>query len=182
MTHKVFTLTTGDPVYVYDEVFAPNECYHFNLFAQNSLFRCDYNSSVLNENMTYATLTSPYNDADVDNFGFFKSKNYEKISKHFDGLERKSSWMTLIKMMPEVYYHVDQVDPQGMTLLFYVNMEWNLHYGGETIICNNKGEPELAIATKPNRVVIYSSALMHKPSGLSPKSPPNRFSFVSTFK
>lgn len=182
MSSKILTLSTGQKIYIYDDVFDADECYMFNLFAQNSLFRCDYNSSTLNEHKTYAVLTSSFSDQDVDNFGIFKSKNFEKASEPLKGLTRQTSWLTLIKMMPEVYYHCDAPEPHAMTLLFYANMQWDSNYGGETIICNSHGEPEYAIATKPNRIAIYNSNLMHKPSGLSPKSPPNRFTFVSIFK
>lgn len=182
---KTLTLTTGENVYIYDDVFDANECEYYNKFAQNSLFKCNYNSSMLNEHMTYAALTSPFNDKDVENFQFFQSKNFGKVKHHFKNMHRFVSWITLIKMMPEVYYHVDDsnsTNSNTMSMIYYVNMEWNINYGGETIICNSKGEPELAIATKPNRIAIYSSKLMHKPSGISPKAFPNRFTFVSLFK
>lgn len=179
---KTLTLSTGENVYIYDDVFEAHECDHYNHFAQNSLFRCGFNSSTIHENMTFASLSSPYSDEDVDRFGMFNSKNFRKVDSHFNGLKRQASWLTLIRMMPEVYFHCDATEPHAMTMIYYVNMEWNKNYGGETIICNSMGEPELAIAAKPNRLAIYNSNLMHKPSGLSPKSPPNRFTFVSIFK
>jgi len=179
---KTLTLTTGQEVHIYDDVFTMDECYMFNIFAQNSLFRCDYNSSTLNEHRTYAMLTSPYSDQDVENFGIFKSKNFEKVKGSLGERMRQTSWLTLVRLMPEVYFHCDAPEPISKTMIYYVNLEWNSNHGGETIICNSNGEPELAIATKPNRIAIYDSNLMHKPSGLSPKSPPNRFTFVSIFK
>lgn len=179
---KELKLSTGESVYVYDDVFSADECYTMNLFAQNSLFRCDYNSSILLEHKTYATLTSNYNEEDVANFGIYKSKNFDKVRHHFKDKACQISWLTLIKMMPEVYYHCDAPEPHSLTLLYYVNMQWDPNYGGETIICNSKGDPELAIATRPNRIAIFNSNLMHRPSGLSPISPPNRFTFVSIWK
>jgi hypothetical protein len=182
MNHETRSLSTGQTIHIYDGLFDACECEHYNKFAQDSLYRCGFNSSSLFEHMTFSSLTSMYNDNDVQRFGLFNSKNYDKVSHHFQGMKREASWMTLVKLMPELYYHCDDNEPDTMTLLYYVNLDWNINYGGETIICNSSGDPEIAIATRPNRLIVYNSNLMHKPSGLSPKSHPNRYTFVSVFK
>ena len=127
-------------------------------------------------------MASHLNDIDLEYFGFFKSYNIKPIMDKLGDRQRFKSWITLFKYMPDVYYHIDNDELTSKTLLYYCNIVWEPNYGGETIICNPKGEPELAIASRPNRVVLFDSYLPHKPTGLSPLAAGNRFSFVSIFK
>lgn len=84
-------------------------------------------------------------------FGFF-SKTHEVLSISFN----KSSFGT------SDLVHVDSTDNNNYTILTYVNPEWNIDWGGETLFYDpNLQEIAKSIIPKPGRVVIFDSTLPH---------------------
>jgi len=58
--------------------------------------------------------------------------------------------------------HVDSNDNNNYTILAYVNSEWNIDWGGETLFYDsNLQEIVKATIPKPGRVVIFDSTLPH---------------------
>jgi Rps23 Pro-64 3,4-dihydroxylase Tpa1-like proline 4-hydroxylase len=48
-----------------------------------------------------------------------------------------------------------------ITVIIYVNTEWNKNWGGETVYYNNDGEVALSVLPKPGRVVIHEARINH---------------------
>ena len=59
--------------------------------------------------------------------------------------------------------HIDNLDDNCYSVLYYLNPEWKKKWGGQTIVDNEK------IEYKPNRAIIYKSNTLHR--GLAPKGP-----------
>lgn len=59
-------------------------------------------------------------------------------------------------------YHQDSELGPTLTAVLYCHQEWRADWGGELIIANSKGEPRIAIAPKPGRIVIFRGDLPHK--------------------
>jgi hypothetical protein len=49
-----------------------------------------------------------------------------------------------------------------VTALYYVNLEWQPDWGGETIYYNDEEDVEFAIAPRPGRLVIARGAVLHR--------------------
>jgi hypothetical protein len=68
-------------------------------------------------------------------------------------------------------YHVDDGAKEYneiLTVMFYLNHDWNLDYGGETFFLNhNKNEIEHAVIPKPGRAIIFDGFIQHGPRPLS---------------
>jgi hypothetical protein len=68
-----------------------------------------------------------------------------------------------------------------ITIMFYLNNEWSLDYGGETFFLNNnKDEIENAIIPKPARAIIFDGFIFHGPRPLNKIC--NELRMVLTFK
>jgi SM-20-related protein len=49
-----------------------------------------------------------------------------------------------------------------VTVLYYVNLEWQTDWGGETIFYDDEQEPQLVVAPKAGRMVISRGAILHR--------------------
>lgn len=81
-------------------------------------------------------------------------------------------------------YHIDDGAKdynEIVTVMFYLNDEWNFDFGGETFFLNHdKTEIEHAVLPKPARGVIFDGFIHHGPRPLSKSC--NKLRMVLTFK
>ena len=57
---------------------------------------------------------------------------------------------------------VDEEDGFGITFIFYCNPEWEIGWGGETLIHDEQGSVMQAISPKPGRLIGFDARLLHK--------------------
>jgi len=55
--------------------------------------------------------------------------------------------------------HKDDEDPSCYTFIFYVNPEWNVEWGGETVFLTQTGM--LAVTPEPNAGIFFQSNISH---------------------
>lgn len=81
-------------------------------------------------------------------------------------------------------YHVDDGAKEYneiITIMFYLNNNWDFHFGGETFFLNHeRKEIQYAIIPKPGRAVIFDGFIYHGPRPLSKFC--NELRMVLTFK
>jgi hypothetical protein len=81
-------------------------------------------------------------------------------------------------------YHTDDGAKEYneiITIMFYLNDEWNLDFGGETFFLNNnRTDIEYAIIPKPARAILFDGFIYHGPRPLSKFC--NELRMVLTFK
>lgn len=174
--------SNGDEIYIFDNVFDAIEIAQFETYASSSLFKriqvhlgSEYSRS--NGESFFGSILS---ENDIENCGLFKTKGYKDLSPYFKNMVINRSWILCAESSTKYLYHTDQ-NKGCMTLLLYVNTFWHPEWGGETLFCNSQGEPEIAVACKPNRAVIFPSHILHKPSGISRDSI-IRYTWTTTFK
>ena len=176
--------TTGESICIFDNVFTSPEVASFEEYASSSLYkrihisRSNINSRSNNEDF----FGSIFSRLDIENFGLFETTGFKYINTIFTefNIENiKRAWILCTESGTKYLYHTDE-GLKGITFLYYMNSFWHPEWGGETIFCNNFGEPDIAIACKPNRVVVFPSYIPHKPSGIT-KDARTRYSFTTTF-
>jgi Rps23 Pro-64 3,4-dihydroxylase Tpa1-like proline 4-hydroxylase len=178
-THR--TTSTGENLWIYDNVFTQDELEFFKMFAQNSHYTLGAKSNYSHESSS-TFFTCELNEVDLLRFGLYQSPNLNEINKHLENKIRRKTWILHSSHLSKHFFHVDKLKTQkSITFLFYVNTKWDVDWGGETLFCNSHGEVELAVSCKPNRVVVYDSHIPHKPSTVSHDATPHRFTFVSQF-
>lgn len=184
LKERQLTTESGKKIHIYDDVFTHAEMDNILNYVDSSKYskNITVTSSHLNETTFFQ---SNFNPADLDNMRILNSKNFiEILEKHFSGYENISIWSILTTYMTHHIIHTDSfIEGNGdLTLLYYVNPEWNSTYGGETLFANDFGEFEKVVECKPSRVVVFESTIPHKISPMSLKAPPFRYTFVMRFK
>lgn len=58
--------------------------------------------------------------------------------------------------------HSDVVDEFGVTVLYFGNALWEEAWGSEMLFFGSTGEPEIAVALKPGRIVVFHGDIRHR--------------------
>ena len=174
-------LSSGKEIIIIDDFFTITQAILFEGFANN----CNYRllSSVapfMTKSNNERFFGSVLSDIDVKTLGIFEAAEFTSLSGMFNNKRIMRSWILCTTPTTKYLYHSDETNNSSLTFLYYLNNYWNPEWGGETLFCNDKGDPEIAVACKPNRVVVFPSAVYHKPSLTTGDSKP-RFTFSTTF-
>jgi len=175
------TLSTGKNIHVIDDFFTMPQEQAFETFANGCLYR------LLNSVDTYMSKSngerffgSMLSEVDIKSLGIFDTPAFANLSGMFNNKHIMRSWILCTAPSTKYLYHTDRHHESSLTFLYYMNGFWHPEWGGETIFCNDTGEPEIAVACKPNRIVVFPSNIVHKPSGTTGDSK-LRFSFTTLF-
>ena len=92
-------------------------------------------------------------------------KTARDLLNQFIAIEEMSLYRAYINMChygDMAYPHRDcSVNKNDITVLYYVNKEWDYSWGGETLFYENK-ETKLGILPRPGRVLIFRGGQEHK--------------------
>ena len=79
-------------------------------------------------------------------------------------------------------FHVDTTDVPTLTLLYYLNVDWNLEWGGYTLFADDQCEEiEQVISYKPGRVIVFDGSIPHCIAAPTNLAPTYRFSLALKF-
>ena len=179
---KTFKTSTGENIYVYDDVFSWEDAYKFEQIAQTSSFKLNTTTAGA------ASDTSSFyrcflNEHELDKFNIFNTDGAKSLEHHFKDQIWYVSWILSSTYMTKYQFHIDNTKKtNGKSFLYYINTKWDKDWGGETLFANSNGEVEIAVSFKPNRVVIFDSEIVHKPSMITADATPYRYTFVAQFK
>jgi hypothetical protein len=179
MFSKTLVTSSGRKIYVYDDVFSKGKITDFEVFFQGSFYQLGANSTELFRHTKRTFFLSKYNLDDLNTLGIMEHLRGTEIAQHLDNLEFLSSWVLASTYLTQYYLHADR--EKGSTLVYYGNSTWDADWGGETLFCNDEGDVEVAVSCRPNRVVVFDSAIPHKPASLALDADQYRFTFVAQF-
>ena len=180
-------LSSGKDIHIIDNAFTLAEAINFEIYANRCTYKLlgsveSYVSRANGERFFGSTLS----ESDMYNLGIFETSRFKNISGMFDNMRVLRSWILCTSPSTKYLYHADEIfhpdeiNSSSLTFLYYMNTYWHPEWGGDTIFCNDDGEPEAAIACVPNRAVIFPSDILHKPS-LTTGDSKFRFTFTTTF-
>lgn len=174
------TVTGGGVIEIFDDVFTPAEReYHFRFF-QQSKYSLGGVSNAMIERSNKTFFTAEFNEEDLQNLKFFDRNGFKYLRNYLDCYSVDRSWCLASSPYSTYYFHPDYVfaEENRKTILYYTNLRWDRDWGGETLFANSCGECEIAVEYKPGRVVVFDSAIEHKPSPISLEADEFRFTFV----
>ena len=177
--HIVYDNSENLNIHVYDGVFSLSEKLKMIDFSYHSFFNFGRKASVFpGDNSSLFQLQSTYSLSDIEQMGFFQNKNIETILRsHLNSsycLER----FKIIAVMPHdsFEYHTDSFEVGDFSLLYYMNLDWQPFWEGETNFgCPNLIDIFFSCAFVPGRVVIFDSSIPHKSTQQSFSCPHVRF-------
>lgn len=167
-------------IHVFDDLFDFSERFHFYNFALNSRFLFKrFNSGLPEDKASPFQLTSTYSKEDLKYFSFFN----HKLKKILNELSLENYYLHSSKVnacsSSDVYdYHLDSNQKTCYTVLYFLNMDWNTEWEGDTKFLDPISEEIFYSSVfKPGRLIIFSSIIPHKSSPASLKALHTRFSF-----
>ena len=165
-------------IHIFDDVFEFAHRDKIYKYVANSLYKVgEYDGSLL-ENRKSSTLTSIYYGKDLSELGFFNLP--KEITDKVDLSKWKivSSYVNLCRPDDCFHVHTDHHDKM-MTLLYYVNLNWHIEWGGDTYFLK---EDDLTIdyvsQFRPGRVVIFDGTIPHLIRPSTRLAPENRFTLA----
>jgi len=191
-TKKIVKTSSNRELLIVDNYFTLSQIRYFKRFIENSFFKIGGISSTLFEhNNKYETFfRTDFNNTDLENFGIINVIQNDFLdlmaNRHIP-----AAWVSALFTGNRMRYHPDSdkayankkyeelKDCDYLTFLYFCNLHWELDDGGETIFCDDNGEPEIAVAYKPNRFVIFDSFIPHRPTNTRASINDPRFSFVA---
>jgi len=176
---KEISVCEGKKIFVFDDLFSLYERSIFYSFVNNSLFKItgsDRSASAYKNK-----ITSPYGEDDVINMGFYKTKGFDILNNKFNfNIEKKQIRVNCSTSSESCEVHHDG---EGLTLLYYANLNWELSWSGHTIFLNeNLTDIEYVSAYKPGRVVVFDGTIPHMTMLSNHQAKDNRLTFVIQYK
>jgi len=186
MNNKVKTMIIkdynleGKQLTVFDNVFSFRERLDLYNFFTSGLFKFSGTSnSELNANHK-EYIQSAYSPEDLENSRFFSPNLVNILSKYIENKSITRSYVFSSNFLNKHYFHVD---PVGLTLLYYANLNWSLNDGGETLFTNDSIDEVLYTSLfKPGRIILFDSSIPHKSNSIPVSTTSFRFSFVVNFE
>lgn len=123
----------------------------------NKCFNCKYSFGERDsaEYLPTGVISNIENNDEI--FKMFSSKIYERFPDCRD-LKLRRMYINLFAPGENPFFHKD--GENGVTFLFYPNIEWNLNEGGETQFLVN--DEIKGILPLPNRIVKFNANILHK--------------------
>jgi Rps23 Pro-64 3,4-dihydroxylase Tpa1-like proline 4-hydroxylase len=182
MIETKFAMSTGEEIFIYDNVFTYRESSHIQDIVEGSYFKLGTRSSQSVNSKQTTFFQSIYSKEDI-NLLQLNTDNFNSIvNKHSCNDMYVKAWVTATTHLTDYNFHLDDRSLNAKTFLYYTNDTWSDEWGGETLFKNSNNEVEIAVSCKPNRMVVFHSHIGHKPSNLSINSDLYRFILVMQFK
>ena len=156
-------IVNNKPLYIYDDVFETHLLSQFYEFVLESCFKLSCRDTYYPEYKDPSNFSSNYSSKDIENMGFIQNLP-EEIKNQFNlKLENVDRCMINAVTNSTSYHpHTDKSRSGYWTLLFYPHVKWNLEWGADTILLDNKRENiEYTIQCKPNRIAIFDATIPH---------------------
>jgi hypothetical protein len=177
-TPRKITTSSGKEVFIYDDLYDWTARSYFYDFAVNSKYTPLSNDTTLIEHRGDFNLASHFNEADLIALRFLSNESSHQLKKHFDGFEITQVRINLSTLNDKNRIHIDNTK-QCKTLIYYLNLEWKIEWGGGLLIVNDDmKEIESAISYVPGRVIVMDGTIPHCISAPTILAPSYRLSLA----
>lgn len=176
----------GKPIEIYDDIFDADERFKLYYFALN---KCAYvtersSTDTPESRSSYKTLKCDLDVPSTIAMGFFENQFVLDYIKKND-LRLQRSYINLGTASDTYQYHTDDysnTEKNSLTGLYYMNIEWQPNWEGETHFSNNEmKEVFFTSSFVPGRLVLFDATIPHKSSQPSFDSKYFRYTYAIKF-
>lgn len=180
MNHNIITTKSNKIIHVFDGLFSYQTRTLLHRYMINSKYQpIGYDNDIL-EYKSDITTISLYTEQDVFNMNFYSNSESEIILPYLNGYVTNSISVNMCTHADKYRIHMDAAD--GLTLLYYANLKWDIDWGGETMFFDEElQDVEFTSIYKPGRVVLFDSSIPHIARTPTVIAPYYRFTFVHRF-
>jgi len=152
-------LDSEQRIAIYDNLFDfhyRNDIYDF---ATKSYFQIGWEDTHNLENSKHRYLHSLYSQTDIDNLGIIEKIQNTPAAEEIVGYEIEKTVLNLSTPADSHFIHTHQ---NNKVLLYYVNLNWNDGWHGETLFYKNNTQ-EIVFATPyvPGRLLCFDAKIPH---------------------
>lgn len=107
-------------------------------------------------------------------------KNIWDILKnsHLSGHKLVRMYLNAHTYGTEGYPHIDNNKTDNYSTLLYLNPEWSVEWGGETLLFNECHDAIMAVSPKPGRAICFKTNILHAARSVSRRCPALRVCLV----
>lgn len=173
---RSISTSTGKYITVYDDYFSYYEKQNYFNFILKSLYRV--NGADIAQSSMQTQIFSSYSYDDVKLMGIFDSPGFAKISKEHNFYVMNIAQVR-VNLVTPFEKNIVHCDTNGVTFLYYCNLDWKLEYNGHTLFMNDDlTESEYTCLFKPGRVVVFDGTIPHMVMPPTTNECGHRFTFV----
>jgi len=180
MKHQSYTLNDGKKIDVFDDVFSLQTRTDIFNYCINSNFKIGWGDSPLPERKPHDQFVhSQYTKKDLETIKIFDCLKHKEISDTLNGCVDVMSILNL--SVPSDVNHI-HTHKEKKVLLYYVNLEWNQGFHGETLFYTEDLESiQFASPYTPGRIMVFDANIPHTIRPQSIIAPQYRFSLSIFF-
>jgi len=169
---------------VYDNLFNRSLRDKFYNFVIRSYFQPSATDTLFIEHRHHISMASVYDRDDLMKLGLWDAIPEEIKTKHNMDLDHLTHTLINLTTPGDVHHsHTDNYDSRNLTVLYYVNPEWNVEWGGDTLFLDQETENiEFASQFKPGRLVVFDPRIPHLIRPSTTLAPQYRFSIALKFE
>ena len=181
MIQNCIQMSTGEDIYIYDNVFSPADVFGMQSYIESSNYGLNNKSYITVNSKQGNFLKSMYSNVDLQALEILTDNFKIIIDNHTQGLELTRFWANATTHLTDCRFHADKRQKGCKSIIYYVNSNWESDWGGETLFKNKEDVLERAVEFKPNRVIVFDSFLSHKSAPLNITADMYRFALVLQF-
>lgn len=104
---------------------------------------------------------SSFSEEDLKNMGFIGSNLFSFLDSKY-GISKLSLGQARVNLTTSSERNKVHTDLQGITVLYYANLSWELDWGGHTLFMDDDlNEAQLTCLYRPGRVVVFDGSIPH---------------------
>jgi hypothetical protein len=150
---------SGQRIAIYDNLFDFHYTNDIYDFATKSYFQIGWEDTHILENSKHRYLHSVYSQEDLDNLGIVEKIKATKAGEELIGYTIEK---TILNLSTPADTHFIHTHSNHKVLLYYVNLNWNDGWHGETLFYkNNTKEIFFATPYVPGRLLFFDAAIPH---------------------
>ena len=172
---------------VFDDIFLFKERQYYYQFIKDSNYKIGWPDQSSIETLYELYFFSTYSSEDIQNLGILKdigasnTPNAEELRGLIKGREPALAVVNCDQFSTVHWPHTDS-KPHRDVLLYYVNLEWNTGWYGETLFYDEGGlEISSAVSYRPGRVAFFDGNHPHAVRPSSRVAPNFRFTLSIFF-
>lgn len=165
---------------VYDNLLTMQRRSELYNFIVASKFRIGWKDTDAIEVAGHQYLHSPFSEDDMERFGLLKDLKGTQVDQHIAGLHYK---FTMVNLSVPCDCHWVHVHPGQTIILYYANMHWEAHWGGETLFFDEAGKEVIyGLSYTPGRVIVFDGKQPHTIRPQSVNAPHYRFTVAVIYE
>jgi hypothetical protein len=181
--YKNFTTSDNRIIHIFEDAVDYNFQTKIYNYVKNSLFTITgYDNGILEER--HLTLISHYDVTDLEECGFLSGLP-EEIKSLISPQEYNVTDVLVNLCKPDDIFHIhsDDTTNNGLTLIYYVNLKWQLEWGGDTVFLDSTSkEIEYTSKYSPGKFVLFDGGIPHLIRPSTRLAPDYRFTLAARFR